>query len=190
MNVPIGCAGVLIMPGDVLVGDGEGVPFRHRSPKKSLLMLMNRNSEKDSLRKKSLPGPAFAGFIHLTGITPALSGGCQAIVKEAVARAHAAGVPVSFDVNYRSELWSPIEAAATLLPILQGTALLFCAKRDAELLYGLSGIPEEVVEQLAEKTQAQHIVISIGSKGVVGWDGQQFIHQSAYETLIIDALDA
>ncbi len=25
MNDPIGCAGVLIMPGDVLVGDGEGV---------------------------------------------------------------------------------------------------------------------------------------------------------------------
>ena len=25
MNVPIGCAGVLIMPGDLLVGDGEGV---------------------------------------------------------------------------------------------------------------------------------------------------------------------
>lgn len=25
INVPIGCAGVLIMPGDVLVGDGEGV---------------------------------------------------------------------------------------------------------------------------------------------------------------------
>ncbi len=25
MNVPIGCAGVLIMPGDVMVGDGEGV---------------------------------------------------------------------------------------------------------------------------------------------------------------------
>jgi regulator of RNase E activity RraA len=25
INVPIGCAGVLVMPGDIMVGDGEGV---------------------------------------------------------------------------------------------------------------------------------------------------------------------
>ena len=129
-------------------------------------------------------------LLHLTGITPALSEGCQAIVQEAVSRAHAAGVPVSFDVNYRSKLWTPDEATKMLLPLLQGAALLFCAKRDAELLFGISGTPEEAIEQLAEKTQAQHIIVSIGSKGVVGWDSQQFIHQSAYEAMIIDALGA
>ncbi len=129
-------------------------------------------------------------LLHLSGITPALSAGCQAIIQEAVARAQATGVPVSFDVNYRGKLWPPSKAAEILLPLLQNSALLFCAKRDAELLFGVSGTPEEVIEQLAEKTQARHIVVSIGSKGVVGWDGQQFIHQSAYETIIIDALGA
>ena len=32
MNVPIGCAGVLVMPGDIIAGDGEGVvavPAQH-----------------------------------------------------------------------------------------------------------------------------------------------------------------
>ena len=48
----------------------------------------------------------------------------------------------------------------------------------------------DVIEQLVEKTQAQHIVVSIGSKGVVGWDGRHFMHQTAYETTIIDALGA
>lgn len=129
-------------------------------------------------------------LIHLSGITPALSAGCQAIVQQTVAMAHAANIPVSFDVNYRSKLWSPPEAAEVLLPLMQGTAILFCAKRDAELLYGLSGTTEEVIEQLGELTQAKHIVVSVGSEGVIGWDGQQFIHQSAYETMIIDALGA
>lgn len=129
-------------------------------------------------------------LLHLTGITPALSEGCLAIVQEAVTRARAAGVPVSFDVNFRSKLWTADVAAKTLLPLLQGAALLFCAKRDAELLFGISGRPEEVIQQLAKKTEAQHIVISIGSEGVVGWDGRQLFHQAAYETTIIDALGA
>ncbi len=129
-------------------------------------------------------------LLHLSGITPALSPGCHDITQEAITRAHAAGVPISFDVNFRGKLWSSAEAAKTLLPLLQGIALLFCAKRDAELLFGASGTAEEVIEQLAEKTQAQHIVVSTGSKGVVGWDGRQFTHQSAYETIIIDPLGA
>src|SRR5690606_18737399 len=39
--------------------------------------------------------------LHLTGITPALSADAAAVVAEAVHRAKAAGVKVSFDVNYR-----------------------------------------------------------------------------------------
>lgn len=129
-------------------------------------------------------------LIHLSGITPALSAGCREIVETAVAKAHADNIPVSFDVNYRSKLWSPTEAAESLLPLLKNTAILFCAIRDAELLYGITGTPEEVIAQLAELTQAKHIVVSVGAEGVLGWDGNQFIRQSAYQTTIIDALGA
>jgi 2-dehydro-3-deoxygluconokinase len=129
-------------------------------------------------------------LIHLSGITPALSAGCHAIVQQAIQQAHNKNIPISFDVNFRSKLWTPKVAAKSLLPLLQGVELLFCAKRDAELLFGVLGDVEAVIEQLAEKTQAKNIIVSIGKAGVVGWDGQQFIHQSAYETIIIDALGA
>lgn len=129
-------------------------------------------------------------LLHLTGITPALSPGCHDIVDEAVSRARDAGIPVSFDVNFRSKLWDSSAAAESLLPLMDGAALLFCACRDAELLFGCSGPVEKVIKQLAEKTGARHIIVSIGSEGVVGWDGQEFIHQSAYEAKIIDPLGA
>ena len=68
--------------------------------------------------------------------------------------------------------------------------MLFCAKRDAEILYGFSGTVEEVIIQLDELTNAENIVVSIGAEGIVGWDGRRFIRQSAYEAMIIDPLGA
>jgi 2-dehydro-3-deoxygluconokinase len=55
-------------------------------------------------------------LLHLTGITLALPGP-QALVLEAAARAREAGVPVSFDMNYRARLWSPEEARRVALPL-------------------------------------------------------------------------
>ena len=43
-------------------------------------------------------------LVHVTGITPAISPACRAVVTELVKRAHAAGVPLSFDINYRALL--------------------------------------------------------------------------------------
>lgn len=129
-------------------------------------------------------------LLHLTGITPALSANCHGIIREAVERAQGAGIPLSFDINHRHRLWSPSEAAQILLPLLQGVALLFCARRDAELLFGFSGTPEEMILQLEKETSAGHIVLSIGAGGVVGWDGQHTFRQPAYEATLIDALGA
>lgn len=49
----------------------------------------------------------FAGatWFHITGITPALSATAAALSMEAVTKAHAKGLTVSCDFNYRKNLW-------------------------------------------------------------------------------------
>jgi 2-dehydro-3-deoxygluconokinase len=129
-------------------------------------------------------------LLHLTGITPPLSPGCQAIVAEAIHRAGQKGVPVSFDVNYRSKLWPAEQAAAALLPLIQGVRLLFCSRRDAKTLFDCTGSPESVVEQLAAQTKAGHIILTLAEEGVLGWDGSHFYRQPARPVQIVDRIGA
>ncbi len=129
-------------------------------------------------------------LLHLTGITPPLSPGCLEIVQAALQRARQRGTAVSFDVNYRQRLWPPETAAATLLPLMQRVELLFCSRRDAATLFGCQGTPEEVAAQLAAKTAARHIVLTLAEEGVLGWDGQQYRRESALPVQIIDRIGA
>lgn len=125
-------------------------------------------------------------LLHLTGITPALSAECHAIVTAALAKAHAAGVAVSFDVNYRAKLWPAAQAAAVLTPLIFGVDVLFCSRGDAERLFDLSGAPEEAVVALAQRTGAALTVMSVGAAGVLAWDGATLHRQPALPAIIID----
>ena len=80
----------------------------------------------------------FAGarFVHLTGITPALSESCAATVIRAVELAHEAGARVSFDPNYRAKLWSPEAARAALSPVLAQCEVLLMGHEDAQAVLG------------------------------------------------------
>lgn len=129
-------------------------------------------------------------LLHLTGITPALSAGCLEITGEAIRRARAAGVAVSFDVNYRAKLWGAETAAATLLPLMQDVDLLFCSRRDAITLFGCDPAPEQLMAQLAERSRARQIVVSLGEEGVMGWDGEQLYRQAARPVQVIDRIGA
>ncbi len=59
-----------------------------------------------------------AQWLHVTGITPALGAGARAAHERALAIATEAGVPISFDVNLRRLLWSDLEAARALAPLV------------------------------------------------------------------------
>ena len=129
-------------------------------------------------------------ILHLTGITPALSASCEAITVEAIDRANQQGIPVSFDINFRSKLWTAERAASVLVPLMQKIAVLFCSLRDANVLFGCTGSAERVIEQLASMSSASQIVLTIAEEGALGWENGQFYRQPAREVTIVDRIGA
>lgn len=129
-------------------------------------------------------------LLHLTGITPALSDSCAAVVTEAIQRAKVANVPISFDVNYRGKLWTPDEARAAITPLVQEIDLFFCASGDARSVFGVEGEPEAMLQQLAEMSRAKAVVMSIGEQGVMAWDGEQVHHVPSMPVQIVDRIGA
>ena len=114
---------------------------------------------------------AAAGVLHVTGITPALSDSARATVDHAIELARAAGVPVSFDLNYRSALWPPDQAAAVCRELAARADIVFAGDDEAELL-GLDGDPPELARGLAALA-AGHAVVKLGERGAVAAvDGQ------------------
>jgi len=83
---------------------------------------------------------AGADRLHLSGITPALGpDGVEAAVAAATA-ATRLGVPVSFDGNYRAQLWDAWDAdpRAILTDLVGHADILFGNHRDVSLLLGSS----------------------------------------------------
>ena len=77
---------------------------------------------------------AQARYIHLTGITPALSASCRAAVEEALRIAEDTGARVSLDPNIRLRLWAEEEARAALLEMLPRVDVVLASEEEAQLL--------------------------------------------------------
>jgi 2-dehydro-3-deoxygluconokinase len=105
--------------------------------------------------------------VHLTGVTPALGEHPRGLMERAVEEAHIGGAFVSFDVNYRSALWPPDEAATYLESLLPRVQLLFVGVEDARRLFGYEGEPEAVAEALRRRAPKAIIALTLGDRGSV-----------------------
>jgi len=131
-----------------------------------------------------------ARVLHVTGITAALSGALTDAALQAKQRAAAAGVAFSFDVNYRSRLWSAEQARPVVQALAQGADILFCKEADAHLLFDCRGESEAVLAELAERTGARQVVMTVGERGVFGWRPGEVLHAPARPVTIIDRIGA
>ena len=129
-------------------------------------------------------------ILHLTGITPALSSGCLAIIQEAIRRAKTSEAVVCFDVNYRSKLWTAGQAKNILTPLVHDVDILICGEGDAEAVFGLRGSDETVLNELRQISAATCIVLTQSDRGSSMLYGDDFIRVEARAAEVIDRLGA
>jgi 2-dehydro-3-deoxygluconokinase len=110
---------------------------------------------------------AGARWLHVTGITPALSPTAAAAVRRSVELARAAGLIVSLDVNLRRKLW-PDDVAAPVLRDLVGQVDVVLASPDEATV--VTGTAADDPERLAEAVLAlgpSIAVLKLGPDGAL-----------------------
>src|SRR5829696_6504736 len=111
-------------------------------------------------------------WLHTGGIFAALSESTRQVVAEAVKAAHEAGTIVSYDLNFRSKLWSSKDAIATTKPLVQYVDCLIGNEEDFQkvLGYEVEGVDVEKgeLDTSAFKNMVNKVVKDYPNVKVVG----------------------
>ncbi len=106
-----------------------------------------------------------ARWLHVTGITPALSPSAAAAVRRAVEIARAAGLTVSLDVNLRRKLWPDEAAAPAMRDLACDVDVILASLDEAQVVIGgTDDDPAHVVEAMLSLGPAV-AVLKLGADG-------------------------
>jgi 2-dehydro-3-deoxygluconokinase len=103
---------------------------------------------------------AGARWFHMSGITPALSATAAAATAEALRAAKQAGLTVSYDVNFRPQLWTAAAARTAQEPLLPHVDVLITSQQDPGVVFGIAGADEVVARTLQERFRCRAVVVT------------------------------
>ncbi|MCT8139623.1 sugar kinase [Anaerobacillus sp. CMMVII] len=106
---------------------------------------------------------AQAKYLHITGITPALSDSCYETVMKAIAIAKDNGVKIIFDPNLRRKLWSEDKARKVLLEITALADIILPGVEEGNFMFGESDPTK--LGQLFLEHGAELVILKVGAKG-------------------------
>lgn len=104
-----------------------------------------------------------ARWLHVTGITPALSENCRETVAQSIELARAAGLEVSFDPNLRLKLWTADQARETLTPLIQRSTVMMGGSEEMSVILGV-----ETADAAADWALEQGVKIAVIKLGADG----------------------
>ncbi len=163
-----------------------------RKPRATQVIYDRKNSAIANIMPKEVNWNILADYdiFHTTGITFALSETCRKTAEIGIKKAKELSTKVSFDVNYRSKLWSPKKAYEVLDPILHKVDILFVTKSDAKLVLNISGSNEEIAEKLYEKYNPEVLVVTLGGEGAIAIKDGKIYKAEPYEIEVVDRIGA
>lgn len=145
-------------------------------------------SAASALGPRTLDNPAVrdAALVHLTGITPALSASCRALVERALRpeRPYA----VSFDVNFRPALWGDEPAAEVLLPLAARADLVLVGLDEAQALWGPALTCAAAVRALLP--QPRVLVVKDGAREATAYLGPDTYTVPAPKVRVVEPVGA
>ena len=165
-----------------------------KQPRSSQVLYDRKGSAMANMQPNDLPESlfqqGFARLFHTTGITFGISESAAATATRAIHLAKAAGWQVSFDVNYRSGLWSMEAARKTLEPILQIVDIIFMPYRDANLCFldHQNLTCESAIRLLAARYPNAIIVLTLGADGAIAAYRDHVCTQAAIPTETVERL--
>jgi 2-dehydro-3-deoxygluconokinase len=117
-------------------------------------------------------GAVLAGtkVFHTTGITLALGPAPRRAVAGAAEAASKTGTMVSFDLNFRANLWSREQASEAYKAVLPSVDILFCSPGEIADLLGLGACPpREAMLRARERWGLRQVVLSVRAEGSISY---------------------
>jgi 2-dehydro-3-deoxygluconokinase len=128
------------------------------APRASSVLYDRAGSAISRVKPGSIDWPsAFDGarWFHVSGITPALSESAAKVTAEALVAAKNAGLTVSYDLNYRSKLWSAEKARAVQEPLMEHVDVLMTTEEDTRVVFGIGADESDSYDRVDAESYSQ-----------------------------------
>jgi 2-dehydro-3-deoxygluconokinase len=169
-----------------------GLVIRERREVGPVEQVYYRRGSAASLLSPEDLDPAYitrAAYLHLTGITPALSSSCRDAVFAAADMARSAGRTVILDPNFRSKLWTAEAFRNTVRDLAQRCDILLPGTEESEILSGDSD-PETALGKL-QALGPSTVIIKVGARGALAAiDGLRIHAPAAPLERVVDPVGA
>jgi 2-dehydro-3-deoxygluconokinase len=172
------------------------------SPRASSVLYDRGNSAISMVQPGEVDWPKiFNGskHFHLSGITPALSASAAEATAEALKAAKKAGCTVSYDLNYRKKLWTPVDAKRIQEPMMADVDILITTEEDTNVVFGIKEKDyETVAEKLARTFKFKIVAITLredlsvlrNNWTAIAYQEGKIFKDRKYEVEIVDRVGA